>query len=100
MPSRLIHAALAVAILFGIIVGGTTLSHYLKTEQDQKATDSILHSMAKECQQIKKQNDYPDSFEGAAFAIEQMLGTGINTLNERSYLLLISLCVPQGGDLI
>lgn len=100
MPSRLIHGALAVAILLGIIVGGTTLSHYLKAEQDQKATDSIIFSMAKECQQIKKQNDYPDSFEGAGFAIEQMLGTGINTLDERSYLLLISLCVPPAGEFI
>lgn len=100
MSSNLLNGILFVGIVVGVILGGTTLSNYFKEEKELKASETIIKTMAKECQRIKRREGFPDTIEGATYGIDVMLRDGKGNLDQRSYLLLISLCALPGGEVI
>ncbi|NBK99616.1 MAG: hypothetical protein EOM50_16690 [Erysipelotrichia bacterium] len=85
-----ISAMMFVLALF--ILSLTQLDTYMHTRSSHEAKEIIIKSLAKECQEIKVAYQLEDTFENTSQAIVQMLGAGIDALDEETYLALLSFC--------
>lgn len=92
MHTSLKNIGALVFITLGVILIVTQLNTFLKNQEDEKAKTIIIGAIALECKDIKKQNNMPMSFYSSSKTINKMLGGGIRTLDENTYMRLISLC--------
>lgn len=68
------------------------LDTYIQAKQTKEAKEMIIKSLASECKTIKAHYKLEDSFENTSKALTQMLGSGLQNLDEESYLAVISFC--------
>lgn len=88
-----------VLIIAGIVFIANQLNLFIKDNQDEKAKTVIIGVIAKECRAIKRQGNNVSSFNSASKALDEVIGTGVNALDETTYLRILSICygeVPYG----
>lgn len=92
MHTSLKNVGALVFIAAGVIFIATQLNTFLKNQEDEKAKTIIINAIALECKEVKKQNNMPMSFYSSSKTINSILGNGVKTLDENTYMRLISLC--------
>ncbi len=97
LKGRIMHASLQnisamMFVLALFILSLTQVDTYMHTRQTNEAKEMIIRSLSKECQEMKVAYRLEDTFENTSKVITQMLGSGIQTLDEETYLAVLSFC--------
>lgn len=95
MYSSLKNISALVFIIAGTIFAGTQLNSYIKYQQDKEAKAIIIYSIAQECKAVRDNSKMAPSFYSSSMSLNKILGKGIDTLDENTYLTLVSLCYGE-----
>lgn len=68
------------------------IDSYIQTQQNHKAKEMIIKTLASECQEMKAHYKLEDTFENTSKVLTQMLGNGLTNLGEETYLAVVSFC--------
>ena len=70
----------------------TEIDSYIQTQENHKAKEVIIKTIASECQEMKAHYKLEDTFENTSKVLTQMLGSGLTNLDEETYLAVVSFC--------